>query len=113
MPRRPSLLIAAIAIWLLAIDPMHEGDILTERLLADAADAELQSVSFLEGALIASGAGDEREVASWVKQYRVRRSFLLANLARGSAVDRLKAIHSDLHTQVLKGRYRGNATDLR
>jgi tetratricopeptide (TPR) repeat protein len=86
---------------------------LGERLLDDLRDGRLDEFDFLTAALVAGGAEDECELSGWLDCYADHRRHLLDSLPTSPPVEQLRAIHDALHEQILKGKYRTAASDLR
>lgn len=86
---------------------------LDARLLADAADGELNEHEFISAALIASGVADGCELAQWRCRYVELRTAALESLEGSSTGERLAAIQAELHERILIGTYVASASDLR
>lgn len=86
---------------------------LDSRLLADAADGELDEHEFISAALVASGVSDGCELARWESTYDELRSSAQATLKGGSLNERMAAVQAALHERILIGRYVSSASDLR
>jgi hypothetical protein len=86
---------------------------LTERLLSDARDRQLDDFAFPGAVLIASGTQTGDEIKKFTDVYVVVRAGILSQLPSGTAIDRLKAIHSAAHRCILTGSYRESCSDLR
>lgn len=100
--------------WLLFAHSLPaQGLELTERLLADARDGQLNNFDLFTAALIASGCENADQLADWSRQYTVRSQRLLEFQCQGSAGSQLQQIHAALHGEFLPGQYGVTATDLR
>jgi len=55
---------------------------LTQRLVADARDGQLDEFGFFTAALIASGVDDERELTGWLDIYTARRHAVIGAVSR-------------------------------
>jgi len=87
---------------------------LEQRLLADAADGQLDEFSLLAAALVASGV----EQPEALRQYEAVYSSLTEELrhsvgCRGNLRQRAEAVFDFLHRRVLHGGYRVDCTDIR
>jgi tetratricopeptide (TPR) repeat protein len=96
----------------MAVGPVHGGD-LTERLLDDARDGQLNEFDFVTAALVAGGIDDECELQGWLDRYLDCRESLLGSLPTSEPWQQLEAIHEALHEQLLSGKYDATASDLR
>jgi len=83
------------------------------RLLADAADGELNEHEFISAALIASGVDDCCELAWWRAVYAELLLSALDSLEGGSTNERQSTLQLALHEQILVGTYVVSASDLR
>jgi tetratricopeptide (TPR) repeat protein len=97
----------------LALAAPVQAEPLDIRLLADAADGELDEHDFISAGLIAGGVTDGRELARWMSIYGELRLAALASLKGSSLNERLAAMKSALHERILVGRYMASASDLR
>jgi len=89
------------------------GGDLTERLLDDARDGQLNEFEFVTAALIAGGIDDECELEGWLDRYLDRREGLLRSLPTSEPREQWEQIHDALHQQFLTGQYDATASDLR
>jgi tetratricopeptide (TPR) repeat protein len=106
-----------LAACLLAAAPAAAQS-LSDRLLADARDGQLDEFEFVSAALVAGGVDDECELGGWLDLYRERRAALLNDLRlddllKSTPASRLQAIHAALHKTLLTGTYQADASDLR
>ncbi len=83
------------------------------RLLLDCADGKLDEHLPLAAGLIASGAENEAELNRWLEMYEPVRQAILAGVPAGTAIERLRAIHTDAHRFVLTGYYKSTTSDIR
>jgi tetratricopeptide (TPR) repeat protein len=89
------------------------GQALSRQRLLASGDAKLEKGEFFEAALIASGVEDEAELSDWFESYAAKRSRLLAGIPSGTQSELLRALHAALHAQLLTGKYRAEASDVR
>ena len=75
-----------------------------QRLLADAADGRLDDFDFTTACLIAGGTSDPAALAEWQSQWR--------ELWERIELAEAHELHRALHSKVLVGDYRSNASDL-
>lgn len=75
-----------------------------QRLLADAADGRLDNVDFATACLIAGGTGEPTELVAMQSQWSELRGQI--------DVAGLRDLHTALHSQILAGHYRADASDL-
>jgi tetratricopeptide (TPR) repeat protein len=81
------------------------------RLLADAADGELQRHSLLRAALIAGGIADERELSDWQDCFAYLCEPLQQRTAAGETLTP-KELFAFLHSEILTGEYNAAVTTL-
>jgi tetratricopeptide (TPR) repeat protein len=87
---------------------------LNERLLADAADRRLDDFDFVSAYLIAGGVTDARELAELHSQFEELRQRIDPAAIRALPVGvRAQELRARLHSQILVGSYRQEASDLR
>jgi tetratricopeptide (TPR) repeat protein len=86
---------------------------LEERLLADAADGDLDELTLVEAALIAAGIADEKEVASYVARYQTLLVDLDGQCAALPAEARVRTAFRVLHQRILTGAYDAHCSSLR
>ncbi len=83
------------------------------KLLLDCADGKLDEHMPLAAGLIASGVENEAELNRWLEMYEPVRQAILAGVPAGTAIERLRAIHTDAHRFVLTGYYKSTTSDIR
>lgn len=89
------------------------AETLTERLVADAQDGQLESFDFLSAALVASGVEGDEELSDWLGDYHQRRAELIEIVLYTPLEQRPELVHHLLHSVVLTGDCRVTASDLR
>ena len=90
------------------------GETLSERLIADAKDGELNQFDYVAAAFIAGGVTDEQELKRCLADYAAKRSQVLESCrATSSAGERLAELHRAMHQRMLRGQYQSAASDLR
>ena len=87
----------------------REGD----KLLADAADGQLDDFSLFDAAVIASGVPDAEEVATCRARFRLFRDSVREEMTAESSVrHRAEKIFRRMHQELLTGQYRPSCTEL-
>jgi len=85
-----------------------------QRLLADAADVRLDEGDFASACLVAGGTNDPSELAELRSQWNSLRERIDTAAARDLPPgDLARKLHAMLHSEVLIGNYRADASDLR
>ncbi len=87
---------------------------LESRLFADIDDGRFGHLTLLEASLIAGGIDNEEELQRYTKRFNALVARLRASgKVRGSARQQAQSVFEFLHTEILRGGYNLQATDLR
>lgn len=109
--------LAVVWLWcgvaVISLPSAAGAESLEDRLVADAADGQLDEFDFISACLVASGVEDECELLGWKLAYDERETVILKRLNKERLADRVGHLQAALHFEMLSGNYMREASDLR